>query len=163
VPQQKHIRSYLHQLNQLFNGGNWLDESYTGKLQDMNSTQAFKRPATGLFSVAEIVWHCIYWRQVFIHFAEADPGYRDRTIESDNFRSVKQLRQTGWPGLLEQLKNSQQKIEQILISKSDNFLKEEYKPKHSFQYLLDGLVQHDAYHLGQIGLVLKMHRLAAKK
>jgi len=62
----------------------------------------------------------------------------------------------GWKGLLKMFHDTHQTLIDLLSNSSDQILKEEYYPNCSFERLLDGIVQHDAYHLGQIGLILTL-------
>jgi hypothetical protein len=39
---------------------------------------------------------------------------------------------------------------------NDNFLESEYKEGRSFDYIVEGIIHHDIYHLGQIGLVISL-------
>jgi uncharacterized damage-inducible protein DinB len=150
------INRYIEQLQELYDGENWLDESYQNKLAGITSKQAFREPLPGFHSIAGIVWHCIYWRRVFMAYAQGDQQFRDKTIATQNFLPADKLRAMGWSELKSELKISQKKLIQLLKGLNDDFLGKEYKPGHSFSWLLEGIIQHDAYHLGQLGLVKKI-------
>lgn len=152
------VKEYLRQLNQLYDGGSWQAESISAKLRSITAVEAFRQPSPGIHSVAEIVWHCIYWRNVFLKRVDGDQSYRDRTMEALNFLPLNELEQKGWPELMTELQQTQSDILHVLRSKRDLFLEEEYQPGYTFDFLVEGLVQHDIYHLGQIGLIIKMNR-----
>ena len=65
------------------------------------------------------------------------------------------MKPLGWENLIQQFKDSQDKLTTLLKSKQDPFLETPYGNKN-FKYLVDGILHHDLYHLGQIGLVNKM-------
>ena len=45
----------------------------------------------------------------------------------------------------------------LLADKTDAYLEEnDYVPSYSYKYLVEGLIHHDIYHLGQIGITLKL-------
>lgn len=151
------IRDYARQLKELFTGANWHSESLDKKLRDVSPSLAFEQPVPGVHSIAEIIWHCIYWRMVFIRFAQGDTDYRNSTVEKLNFLPIAELKQKGWNGLREELQQSQEEILKLLESKTDDFLSEKTHPEgDTFDFILEGIVQHDIYHLGQIGLVKKI-------
>lgn len=156
------IHHYIYQLEQTYYGGNWLDESLMVKLKDLTSEQAFSAPIPGVHSVAEIVWHCIYWRTVLIHWLHGDNGYRDETRERLNFLSLEALKEKGWEALMHELQNTQVTLRALLLQKNDRYLQEEYQPGYTYEQAIAGTIQHDIYHLGQIGLVLKIQRVLAK-
>lgn len=150
------INHHIDLLKRVYHGDNWVDESYEGKLNTISEKEAFTQPIPGVHSVAEIVWHCIYWRKVNVQRLLGNNAYRDETLEEFNFLPIDRLKQKGWKALLQELNDSQQEIFDVLVGKTDDFLANTYKPGYSFDFLIEGTVQHDYYHLGQIGLVVKM-------
>ncbi len=152
------IKSYVRQLVQAYNGGNWLAESFIEKLNDLTEREAFASPLANVHSVAEIVAHCTYWRWVNLHRMQGDNNFRDDTIDQLNWIPVDALRKTGWSAIKHDLEETQLRLLRMLEDKTDAFLSHEYQPGLTFDYLLEGTLQHDNYHLGQIGLVMKMVR-----
>jgi len=150
------IKIYADQLRQNYEGGSWQGETFIAKLQDIDAETAFLQPYPGIHSVAEIVWHCCYWRNVLINALDGDYAYRERTLQELNFLSLEAVRQKGWNTLLSELEHTQTVILEKLGSFRDRDLLREYKPGHTFDYLVTGIIQHDIYHLGQIGLVKKI-------
>jgi hypothetical protein len=59
---------------------------------------------------------------------------------------------------LEQLKATHNKIVEMLNQKTDDNYLSDIVPlrKYNFRYLLNGLVQHNIYHLGQVAYLKKM-------
>lgn len=154
---------YIHQLEQLFTGGSWQGETFTEKLKNVNEELAFEQPVKGVHSIAEIVWHCIYWRTVFIKCMEGNFSYRNETIEELNFLDISALKQKGWKKIIAEFNNTRQRLIDLLGSIPDDFLLKEYRESHNLEYLAEGIVQHDLYHLGQIGLVKKILAMRKKK
>ena len=154
----RRIKQYVRQLDQLYNGGSWQGESISAKLNSLSEAEAFQQPLPGVHSVAEIVWHCIYWRTVALKRMEGDNLYREQTMEALNFLPLTELQEKGWKDLIAELSQSQSDILRELDTKRDAFLDGEYQPGYSFDHLVEGIVQHDLYHLGQIGLVISMIR-----
>jgi len=150
------INYYIRQFEQVYKGGSWQGESFLEKLSGMDEEVAFRQPMPGVHSVAEVVWHCIYWRTTLQKRIEGDATYRDRTYEQLNFLSWNELKLKGWATLKQELDDSQNVLLTLLDQKRDNFLSTLYQPDHAFEHLVEGIVQHDVYHLGQIGLIKKM-------
>jgi len=150
------IRTYVEQLTQNYEGGSWQAENFIAKLKDVDDNTAFLQPFPGVHSVAEIVWHCCYWRNVLINTIEGDYAYRERTLQELNFLSLQALRDKGWNTLVSELGHSQKVLLEKLSHFRDRDLLREYKPGYTFDYLIVGVIQHDIYHLGQIGLVKRI-------
>src|SRR5688572_12227962 len=113
------IRNHIIQLQRVFHGGNWVAESFEGKLKDLDEEQVFSQPVPGIHSVAELVWHCIYWRRVALHRLQGDQNnYRDRTIEKFNFLPLSELKAKGWEAIRQELQETQKDLIGFLNDKS---------------------------------------------
>lgn len=154
-------REYMRQLEQLYEGGSWQGESFTGKLRDVNDTMAFQAPVPGVHSIAEIIWHVIYWRTVLIRKLEGDHRYRDETVNELNFLSMEQLKRKGWESLTHEFLETQTHLMDMLAALDDGFLRKECEPGYTHAYFVEGIIHHDLYHLGQIGLVKKILSLSS--
>jgi uncharacterized damage-inducible protein DinB len=150
------IKNYIRQFTQLFEGGSWNDESYLEKLKDVDEQKAFAQPTPGRHSVAEILWHCIYWKTILIKQIQGDFEFRKRTEKEQNFLSMETLKQKGWKNLVAEFKLSQETLIALLKGKNDDFLHEKFTAGKKFEYIIEGLIHHDIYHLGQIGFVISI-------
>ncbi len=74
-----------------------------------------------------------------------------------------------WDILLNNLTTTQKKIIEILKRQKDDKFLNSITPKreYNFKYLINGIIQHDIYHSGQIGLlysyIIKQNDLVLKK
>ena len=155
------VKDYVRQLEQLYHGGSWQNENFVDKLKDVDEAQAFAEPVPGVHSIAEIVWHCIYWRTVLIKRMEGNQKYRDETVGQQNFLPVHELRLRGWAALKQVFEETQATLIKQLYANNDRFLANQYQSGYTFDYHVEGIIQHDVYHLGQIGLVKRI--LSLKK
>ena len=153
------IQRHIFKFKQLWNGDGWLGESFAGKLKVVNEFTAFVCPAFNLHSIAEVLWHCLYWKKVAIGHLQGDHTYKEKTMEKMNFLHLDELKCRGWQWLLSEWEQTNESLIQNLNDKQDDILKTDYVPGYSFEYLIEGIIQHEAYHLGQIGLVWKMVNL----
>lgn len=150
------INKYILQLEQLYHGGSWQAESFTEKLKGIDEATAFAAPVPGVHSVGEVIWHCIYWRTVLIKRFQGNHTYREETMQNLNFVPADELKKKGWETLKAEFEKSQGELIGLLRANNDSFLLEEYQPGYSYDHHLEGIVQHDIYHLGQIGLILRI-------
>lgn len=154
------IDSYKQQFSQVFNGNPWLDETFSKKLDDLTELQAFTQAPGSNHSVAEVVSHIIEWRKEIIRRLIHNSSERMLTDKSPkDWIPLEQLRKKGWRLLYADFKKSQQQLMSLLESKDDNFLHEQLSDTGlTKEYFVAGLLHHDLYHLGQIGLILKWAR-----
>ena len=153
--ENKLINNFVQQLKDNQNGNNWLDENFNKKLETVVDNNAFVRPIPELHSIAELVGHILTWR---IEGIKKLQGQKSKiTMHSpENWRTNEELKQIGWEKLKTDLFETQHELIALLDGKSDDFLEQnDYVPGYSYKYLVEGLIHHDIYHLGQIGIVLK--------
>ncbi|MET0299663.1 MAG: DinB family protein, partial [Flavitalea sp.] len=137
-------------------GHSWLDEDFGKKLRPVNEETAFIKPDGYIHSIAEVVSHVVEWRMDL--YGRFKTGNTD-TLKMDsplNWRDNETLKLEGWAILKEDLSNTQTDLVKLLESKDDDFLNQKWKDEQSYDWLIAGLIQHDAYHLGQIGIIYKM-------
>jgi uncharacterized damage-inducible protein DinB len=146
---------YSNRFQEIYNGSPWYGETVDAKLNDVSDSNAFLQPVNGVHSVGEIVSHMIYWRKALI--GKLEGGTFKTSMESpDNWKDLKALKASGWKKLKSAFDKSQQTITSLLAKQSDDFLKTEYSQGTSMESLIQGIIDHDIYHLGQIGLVKRM-------
>lgn len=155
IMQRSLINDIVQQLIDLEEGDLWLDENFAKKLAFINESNAFIRPLPDLHSPAELLSHLTVWRRInirrmngeFVELSADDP---------DDWKTNEVLAPIGWDALLKDFHRSKQEVLALLQDKDDSYL-ETISPHlgKNFKYLLQGLIHHDLYHLGQLGLSIK--------
>jgi uncharacterized damage-inducible protein DinB len=153
------IKYFVNQFDQLLSGGSWQGESFEKKLESLGEEDVFEQPVPGVHCIAELIWHCVHWRNVLINRL---CNTAHDTSDESNFVSHSSLKTMGWPRLWDLFLQSQRDIRSSLITKADDYLASEYKPGYTMEYLVEGVIQHDIYHLGQIGLIIKINSMKDK-
>jgi uncharacterized damage-inducible protein DinB len=154
----KLIQNIVQQLNDVMDQENWLDENFQKKIGELTEEQAFQRPLPELHSVAEIISHLLVWREESIRKLqgkEAKLGMDSR----ENWRSNEELKAIGWDRLKKDFFQSQQELIQWIENEPDEYLENVYLGGYKFKYLIEGLIHHDLYHLGQVGIIIKFLKL----
>ena len=149
------IRGYIRQLQQGYYGGNWLDEDFEKKLKLVNEENAFIKPDGHIHSIAEVTSHILEWRKELIERLSSGRGAVLQMESANNWYSNDFLKLNGWAMLKAGLDASQQELILLLENKDDTFLENKCSDDMSYEWLLAGLIEHDIYHLGQIGLIYK--------
>ena len=150
----------IKQLTDIQKGKIWIGENFNIKLKNVHPEIAFKRPSPTLHAFAEIISHLTVWRNETILKIKTGKGSIIDDLE-DNWFGIEHLKKIGWDHLLTDFNNSLEELIQLLESKNDAFLNEiyydtDYKRDCDYLFLIEGMLHHDIYHLGQIGIVLKM-------
>jgi uncharacterized damage-inducible protein DinB len=150
--------THINNFKQLYEMGAWFGDTYMEKLQDITEKEAFTSPAKGVHSIAELISHVIYWRMPVIKALKGDKGFHASVDSPENWIPLDHLKVKGWKGILSDFEDSQKQLVKLLTDAKPEFFKGEYSPGNSWEYVTEGIVQHDIYHLGQLGLVKKMLR-----
>ena len=150
------IQHYIEQLQLAMQGDIWVDETFDKKLAGIDGSNSFNRPLPDIHSVAEVISHLYEWRISIL--SNMRGGIRTvREESSHNWRTNEELLKEGWEVLLNKFKQSQQDLIDALNNQEDRFLQQPVKGEsHRMKYYIDGLLQHDMYHLGQLGLIIKL-------
>lgn len=108
-------------------------------------------------SVAQLVAHMIAWRQYALERMTSDLDLRIEIGGPIDWPGHDAL--PSWPELLSELTDTQERLLSLLSTHDDTWL-DTLVPGTQYRYgfLISGIIDHDVYHLGQIGLVLRMVR-----
>lgn len=152
----------IDQLREVHEGKPWMGSSLKGKLARITEEEAFIRPLGNVHSIAEILSHLTFWRQEAILKIQSGKGSKTDD-HPDNWPSNAQLRQQGWLALWATYETSLAALITLLETKDDSFLDEQYydtdfKGHYPYRFLINGMLHHDIYHLGQLGLIIRLLR-----
>lgn len=151
-----------HLIKQLLDnqaGKVWVGTTYNRKLGKIDEDNAFIRPMPELHSVAEIISHLTTWQKETILKIEIGKGSLTDDCE-ENWYSNEKLREQTWASILKEYKTSLATLIELLKTKEDSFLQEEYydtdfKGMYPYSFVLNGVLHHNIYHLGQLGIIVK--------
>lgn len=150
--------TYITHFQQIYEQGAWFGDTWLEKLEDITEKEAFTPPAKGFHTIAELVAHVTYWRSPLIKKLSGAKDYKGSNDDPDNWVSPDRLKAKGWKTILKEFDDSQKQLLKLLKDAKPEFFESEYSPGSSWSYVTDGIIQHDIYHLGQLGLVKKMIR-----
>ena len=149
------INNFIRQINELENGSLWFDQSLRDKLDTITDSVAFEKPLPSVHSVAEHVSHMLEWRKECI--LRFSGGKNELMHSPEDWKDNSQLKIIGWPQLKQALFESSKSMIKLIEGKDDAYLDTRFQDtEYTFKYLIEGIIHHDIYHLGQIGVVLKL-------
>lgn len=153
------LASIINQLDQAVNKNPWYGNSISNILESVDSDFAFNPPAPGIHSIAELTAHIITWREFAEKRLQGDDQYLPDQEESFNWKKRYPEQDEAWIFLRQQLTNSQYNLLALLHQNDDCLLERKVSgTSYSYRFLLNGILQHDLYHIGQISLIEKMHQ-----
>ena len=149
----KELKRMTKLLDDIYEGSPWIDVNLMTTLQHISADQAARKVAPQWNTIWEIVNHLISWRLNVLQ------RIQDKVLASpaDNyFGPVRDMSEEAWQNTLKKLEDSQEQWRLVLKKFKKKNLEKDY-PTNSLSYYdhILGIVQHDAYHLGQIVLLAK--------
>lgn len=149
-----HIKRLTNLLEQTFDGNPWFGDSIMAKLASIKAELANQIPPNGSKSVAMLVKHIINWRFFAIEKLSGNDQFNIEMNSKEDWSAVLIHSEEDWETLLQELKHTQKELLSLIGSLSDQDLNRQVPGReYDFQYLVEGIIQHDVYHLGQIGVV----------
>jgi uncharacterized damage-inducible protein DinB len=151
----------LDQFKRAHDGDPWHGSPVTAILQGVTADQAAKKPATGGHSIWELVLHMTGWRNEAAARATGKPAGNPA---GGDWPKVGDPTAERWKTALAALDASHRNLSNTVRDMSDARLFEPTTdPRNratgtgvtSYE-LLHGIVQHDAYHAGQIAILKKV-------
>jgi len=153
------IENIIQQLEEVQNGKLWIGSNFDSKLNQVNEKSAFLRPIENLHSVAEIISHLTLWRKETILKIKTGKGSKTDDCE-ENWLANHKLEILGWDNIKLEYDKTLSELIDLLKSKDDEFLNEQYydtdfKGNYEYSFVVNGMLHHDIYHLGQLGIIIK--------
>ncbi|MEO0339281.1 MAG: DinB family protein [Bacteroidota bacterium] len=153
------IKHIITQLKAIQDGKVWMGPTYARHLGKINASNAFIRPLPEMHSVAEILSHLTTWQKETILKIETGAGSLTDQAE-ENWYTNEKLKVKGWDAMLKEYQESMAKIIALLETKEDHFLEDlyydtDFKGDYPYAFVINGMLQHSIYHLGQLGMIVK--------
>jgi uncharacterized damage-inducible protein DinB len=148
---------FADQLERSFRGGAWQGPSLTEALDGVDATAAFRRPVVGAHTIAELVFHVDYWldaarRRIDGDVVESSHPSPDWPSGVDG----KSASAPAWKATLARLEESHRRLHAtVLALDAARFDQPVAGSDPTMRGLLLGILQHNAYHAGQIALLAK--------
>lgn len=149
------INNLIRQLNEIQDGSLWFDQCFKNKIDNLSDDEALRRPLPQIHSVAEHISHMLEWRKECVRRFK---GLKTELMNSpDDWKGNIELSAFGWTNLKNALYNSRLELIELFRNQEDTYLENKFlDTEYNFHYLIEGIIQHDLYHLGQMGITIKL-------
>ena len=134
----------------------WHGKALEEALEKLEWQKALQKPFADAHSIWEYVLHIIAWRNFATERIKGNAEFQIEIGGEVDWPKVEGASEESWKETQVRLSNSSQVLRDLLREQTDRLLEEIVAQKpYSFYVLLHGIVQHDAYHCGQIVLTRK--------
>jgi len=149
----KPVDRYRHS----YEGPAWHGPDTSEILKGVTAEQAAARPIPGAHTIAELVAHITTWRDFAIHILRGEFDYRVEIGSDADWRPSDGLTAEGWEQIKDRLQRTQEDLLDLLEQASDDILDQQAGDRpFTVRVIIDGVIDHDIYHGGQMVLLKKM-------
>jgi uncharacterized damage-inducible protein DinB len=150
------IEALIHRIDNTLSGEPWYGKAILSILEEVDAKKATAHAGGASHSVLEILYHMNTWADFTLKRIEKDKNYDLASAEALDWRKI-DTKSHNWKKALTEYKATHKKIIAVLKTKDDDFLLEmvDYR-KYNFRFLVNGLMEHNIYHAGQIALMNKL-------
>jgi uncharacterized damage-inducible protein DinB len=143
----------VDQLERSYAGDAWHGPSVKEVLKGVGPATAAARPLATAHSIWEIVLHMATWKR-YVH--EALGGAEIKVADDEDWPPVKDTSAEAWRAALKKLDDEHAAVTHAARRLSEDRLDKPVTRRGVTAYrLLEGIVQHDLYHAGQIRMLAK--------
>ncbi|MEO6546783.1 MAG: DinB family protein [Ferruginibacter sp.] len=137
----------------LYDGEAWIGETLSGTIKNVSAKQAAGKITPQWNSIWEILIHLIRWRENVLQRVQ---GVITESPDHNYFWRVEDESEEAWSNTLVELEKSQQNWISFLHGMHEEDLEKVYERNNlSYYKNIHGIIQHDAYHLGQVIMLAK--------
>lgn len=152
----KEIQSIIRNLHNVNSGQPWYGKPVYTLLEEVNPSMVYSKPNTTGHSLIDLLYHMIIWAGFVLKRVEGETEKDPAAFEKLDWRPIDPALHS-WEKGGEEFKSIHSTINKLLDSKEDDFLKEMVEGRNfNFRFMLNGLIQHNIYHAGQIAYLKKL-------
>ena len=149
-----HASFLAPQIGRAFTGPMWHGESIAELLADVSATAAAARPFDDVHTIAELVGHIGAWAAVAEQRLAGAPG---SPSESEQWPDVDTSSEKAWAAAMHACLEQHRSLMRAAAAVDERLLRETLPGRsHDMATMLHGIVEHDAYHGGQIAMLKKV-------
>ena len=141
-------------MKQVFEGDPWYGKSVMKIIADVDESTVYKKPTSGAHSAIDLLYHMINWEEFTLHQLEGSVQNPSR-YELQDWREI-EPQTHNWSEGVAAFSTLHNRIVEILTASGEDMLEKEVSYRnYNMRVLLDGLIDHNIYHAGQLAFLQK--------
>lgn len=153
-PVHGELNGFVKQFKGFYAGNNWVGVGAKAKLNSIDFHKAVHQTLQGKHTIYQILEHMLAWRNLLLRRLQGDNEFDLEQNGPEDWPLRPEISPADWQTLLQAFHQSQQDLIDALTQHDDRLLDQTVPARHyDFRYLINGVIQHDFYHLGQINLL----------
>jgi uncharacterized damage-inducible protein DinB len=150
------IKSQIKEIKTVLQGEPWFGRAVYELLEETDETKVYLKPADTEHSLIELLYHMLTWTEFTVNRVAGKKEKDLKAMENLDWRTIDPAIHSWKKGLIE-FKSANTTLLKLLAAKEDSFLddKVDYR-NYNFRFLINGMIQHTIYHLGQVAYLNKL-------
>lgn len=141
----------IEQYRRMVHGGAWHGPALMEALAGIDAAGAARRTDVCVHSVWQIVLHCLHWQRAACRKVQGD---LTPPADDQNWVAVNDVSEQAWQVTIDEVQKSCEEFCDVVSALDDVALNKPIGDESDTVYvLLHGIVEHTAYHIGQICLI----------
>lgn len=151
------IKNYITEFETIYNGEPWYGKSLMAVIKDADPKDVFKKQKSSAHSAYEITHHLYAWRDLLVKRLLGDTTSSIKVNSKEDWAPLPKEQTDGsWKELIKNLEQNQKELIKALPKWDNGSLDKDFAgTSYSLRTFLNGQIQHDIYHIGQIALAIK--------
>ena len=152
----KEVQSIIRNLQNTLSGDPWFGRAVYPILKEVDESKAYINPGNSGHSLIKLLYHMITWAGFTLGKLDIHADADLTQSEDLDWREINPAIHS-WTTGLEKFMKIHEKIISVLETKEDAFLAGMVAGREfNYRFMLNGLIQHNIYHLGQVAYVKKL-------
>ena len=154
---KKEINGYISELETIYNGEPWYGKSLMAIIYSADPKDVFKKQKSDSHSAYEITHHLYAWRNLLAKRLNGESKVSIEVNSKEDWTPLpKEQTVATWKALIKKLEQNQKELIESLSKWNDEDLDKDLAgTSNSLRTFLNGQIQHDIYHIGQVALAIK--------
>lgn len=145
--------SLAEQLRRAFDGDAWHGPAVLELLSDVDARSAYAKPITGVHSIWELALHIAAWDGASLRRLDGEVCQPDG---EENFPIPPLPTEDAWLDAVTAVKRTHDELVKRVAALPESRLRDQVPGKdYDFDFMLQGVAQHELYHAGQIAILKK--------
>ena len=149
------MQTIANSMQDVFTGAPWYGRPVLEILNTVDQQKVYEKSGDQSHSMIELLYHMITWVEFTLHRLEKNQNYDAGIIEALDWRQTDYEQHT-WNNGVSEFSAGTNKLINLLRELPDSLLDEKVDfREYNFRVLLNGLIQHNIYHIAQVALLNK--------
>jgi uncharacterized damage-inducible protein DinB len=150
------IAAIIARMEEVFTGEPWYGKSVMTIIESIDPYKVYIKPAGHSHTLMDLLYHMLNWEQFTLQQLLDGVNINPEVFQVLDWRDTSAELYT-WENGVEELKAIHADIIRILKSADDTLLQQQVSYRdYRMHYLLNGLIDHNIYHSGQLAYLYKL-------